>query len=138
MIFTNFNLPKNKVFIKITYNSLIINQYDKRIKTKQKLIYSIMGAKFKYSNPAIYIGSFILLTCLICSTITYICCYTSIAMPKKAKHCIVNTWVAMALLSFLYTFGIQQTEEVEICEIVGIGLHYLSLCSLFWMAVSAK
>ncbi|XP_011497262.1 PREDICTED: probable G-protein coupled receptor 125 [Ceratosolen solmsi marchali] len=99
---------------------------------------SITGAKFKYSNPAIYAGSFILVVCLICTTVTYICCYTSIAMPKKAKHCIINTWIIMALLCFLYSSGIQQTDNVEICRVVGIGLHYLSLCCLFWMTVSAS
>lgn len=59
-------------------------------------------------------------------------------MPKKAKHCVVNTWVAIALLCFLYSSGIQQTENIEICQGVGIGLHYLSLCCLFWMTVSAR
>ncbi|XP_058797797.1 adhesion G protein-coupled receptor A3 isoform X2 [Phymastichus coffea] len=96
------------------------------------------GAKFKYSNPAIYVGSFILLVCLICTAVTYVCCYASIAMPKKAKHCVINTWVAIALLCFLYTSGIQQTENIEICQGVGISLHYLSLCCLFWMTVSAN
>ncbi|XP_008207525.2 adhesion G protein-coupled receptor A3 isoform X1 [Nasonia vitripennis] len=99
---------------------------------------TLVGAKFKYSNPAIYVGSFILLVCLICTTVTYVCCYASIAMPKKAKHCVVNTWVAIALLCFLYSSGIQQTENIEICQGVGIGLHYLSLCCLFWMTVSAS
>ncbi|KAL7302319.1 hypothetical protein TKK_0004982 [Trichogramma kaykai] len=96
------------------------------------------GAAFKYSHPAIYVGSFILLFCLIWSTVTYVCCYASIAMPKRAKHGIVNTWIAMALLCLLYTSGIQQTENLEICQGVGIGLHYLTLCCLLWMTVSAS
>ncbi|KMQ96690.1 putative g-protein coupled receptor 125-like protein [Lasius niger] len=99
---------------------------------------SMHGAKFRYSHPAIYIGSFVTITCLMIMSVTYIISYTSITMPKKAKHSVINTWFAMALLSFLYSIGIQQTEHIEICQGVGLTLHYLSLCCLFWMAVSAS
>ncbi|XP_034179885.2 remoulade isoform X2 [Osmia lignaria lignaria] len=99
---------------------------------------SLTGAKFKYSNPAIYIGSIAAIICLIIISITYIICYTSINMPKKAKHCVINTWFAMALLSFFYSIGIYQTENIKICQGVGLTLHYLSLCSLLWMAVFAS
>lgn len=100
--------------------------------------YSLHGAKFRYSHPAIYIGSFVTITCLTIMSVTYIISYTSITMPKKAKHSVINTWFAMALLSFLYSIGIQQTEHIEICQGVGLTLHYLSLCCLLWMAVSAR
>ncbi|XP_033304813.1 adhesion G protein-coupled receptor A3 isoform X2 [Bombus bifarius] len=99
---------------------------------------SISGAKFRYSNPAIYIGSIATVTCLVIMSVTYIICYTSIAMPKKAKHCVINTWFAMALLSFFYSIGIYQTENIPICQGVGLILHYLSLCCLLWMAVFAS
>ncbi|XP_017878291.1 adhesion G protein-coupled receptor A3 isoform X2 [Ceratina calcarata] len=99
---------------------------------------SILGAKFRYSNPAIYIGSIATITCLIIMSVTYIICYSSITMPKKAKHCVINTWFAMALLSFFYTIGIYQTENVPICQGVGLTLHYLSLCPLLWMSVFAS
>ncbi|XP_011694284.1 PREDICTED: probable G-protein coupled receptor 125 [Wasmannia auropunctata] len=100
--------------------------------------HSLHGAKFRYSHPAIYIGSFMTITCLMFMSVTYIISYTSITMPKKAKHSVINTWFAMALLSFLYSIGIQQTEHLEICQGVGLALHYLSLCCLLWMAVSAS
>ncbi|XP_026827349.1 adhesion G protein-coupled receptor A3 isoform X2 [Ooceraea biroi] len=99
---------------------------------------NMRGAKFRYSHPAIYIGSFMTITCLMIMFVTYIISYTSITMPKKAKHSVINTWFAMALLSFLYSIGIQQTEQIEICQGVGLALHYLSLCCLLWMAVSAS
>ncbi|XP_043269261.1 adhesion G protein-coupled receptor A3 isoform X2 [Venturia canescens] len=99
---------------------------------------NLAGAKFRYSNPAIYIGSFLAIVCLTFTAVTYIVCYASIVMPKKAKHSVVNTWVALALLCFLYTAGIQQTDSIEICQGVGLVLHYLSLCCLLWMTVSAS
>ncbi|XP_014603213.1 PREDICTED: adhesion G protein-coupled receptor A3 isoform X1 [Polistes canadensis] len=100
--------------------------------------FSINGPKFKYSNPAIYIGTFITITCLLVTSVTYIVCYSSINMPKKVKHCVINTWFAMALLSFLYSIGIQQTENIQICQSIGLVLHYLSLSCLLWMATSAS
>ncbi|XP_046488638.1 adhesion G protein-coupled receptor A3 isoform X1 [Neodiprion pinetum] len=99
---------------------------------------SMARAKFRYSHPAIYVGSFIATICLTCACITYMVCHASILMPKKVKHCLVNTWVAMVLLCLLYTVGIQQTENIYICQSIGLTLHYLSLCSLLWMSVSAS
>ncbi|XP_023288485.1 adhesion G protein-coupled receptor A3, partial [Orussus abietinus] len=99
---------------------------------------SLTGAKFRYSNPAIYIGSIVAITCLALTSVTYAICYASIVMPKRAKHCVVNTWVAIALLCFLYSIGIHQTENISLCQGVGLVLHYLSLCCLLWMAVSAS
>jgi hypothetical protein len=41
---------------------------------------------------------------------------------------------------FLHAFslGIHQTEDVKICQGVGLLLHYLTLSSLLWMAVTAR
>ncbi|XP_076297775.1 remoulade [Lasioglossum baleicum] len=99
---------------------------------------SLLGAKFRYLNPAIYIGSAVTITCLTIISVTYVICYASIAMPKKAKHCIINTWFAVALLTFSYTVGIHQTENIQICQGIGLTLHYLSLCCLLWMAATAS
>lgn len=97
-----------------------------------------IGAKFKYSNPAIYVGTFVIICCLTCTSVTYIICNASIIMSKKAKHSVVNTWIAITFLCFLYSAGIQQTESIDICQGVGMSLHYLSLCCLLWMTVSAN
>lgn len=34
--------------------------------------------------------------------------------------------------------GIYQTEDIRVCQAIGLLLHYLTLCSLFWLAVSIK
>lgn len=95
-------------------------------------------AKFKFSHPAIYVGSFILITSLIVAVMTYLLCYNTIQMPKKAKHSLINTWIAVAVLCFLFVFGIYQTENKRICQAVGWILHYLTLCSLLWMCVGVN
>ncbi|CAF4849709.1 unnamed protein product [Pieris macdunnoughi] len=96
------------------------------------------GARFKVSHPAVYVGSLILIGCVSCATLTYIMCHASIQMPKKSKHALINTWIAIGLLCFLYTLGIYQTEDVKLCQVLGLLIHYLSLCCLLWMCVSAS
>ncbi|RZC32510.1 G-protein coupled receptor 125 [Asbolus verrucosus] len=97
-----------------------------------------VGAKFRLSHPAIYVGSFILITSLLVVIVTYLICYNSIQMSKKAKHSLVNLWIAICLLCFLYVFGIYQTEDVQICQVAGMLLHYFTLSSLLWMCVGVN
>lgn len=59
-------------------------------------------------------------------------------MGKKTKHALINTWIAIGLLCFMYTLGIYQTEDVKLCQILGLLIHYLSLSCLLWMCVSAS
>lgn len=96
------------------------------------------GARFKVSHPAVYVGSLILIGCVSCATLTYIMCFSNIQMAKKAKHALINTWIAVGALCFMYTLGIYQTEDVRLCQIVGLLIHYLSLSCLLWMVVSAS
>lgn len=96
------------------------------------------GARFKVSHPAVYVGSLILIGCVSCATLTYIMCYPAIQMAKKTKHALINTWIAVGLLCFMYTLGIYQTEEVKLCQVLGLLIHYLSLSCLLWMCVSAS
>ncbi|KAL0830324.1 hypothetical protein ABMA28_002520 [Loxostege sticticalis] len=96
------------------------------------------GARFKVSHPAVYVGSLILIGCVSCATLTYIMSYPAIQMAKKTKHALINTWIAIGLLCFMYTLGIYQTEDVKLCQILGLIIHYLSLSCLLWMCVSAS
>ncbi|CAH1961224.1 unnamed protein product [Acanthoscelides obtectus] len=95
-----------------------------------------LTAKFKFSHPAIYVGAFILFISFLVAIMTYLLCYFDIQMPKKAKHSLVNTWMSIVLLCYVYIFGIHQTEDVRLCQGVGMTLHYLTLCSLLWMCVA--
>lgn len=97
-----------------------------------------VGAKFKFSHPAIYVGSFILIVSLLVAIMTYLLNYNSIQMPKKAKHALINVWIAISLLCFMYVFGVYQTENVKLCQTIGLILHYLTLCSLLWMCVGVN
>ncbi|XP_014241185.1 adhesion G protein-coupled receptor A3 [Cimex lectularius] len=96
----------------------------------------IEQAKSRMSNPAIFVGTFVGSTCLLVAAFTYAVCHSSIQMSDKMKHALSNTWIAISLLSIVFNIGMYQTEDVFICQVIGLLLHYLTLCSLFWMAVS--
>ncbi|XP_076258665.1 remoulade isoform X2 [Rhynchophorus ferrugineus] len=91
---------------------------------------------FRLSHPAIYVGNVVVFLSMLIAILTYILGFTSIQMPKKAKHCLINTWLSITLLCFMYTFGIYQTEDQKLCQVIGLLIHYLSLCSILWMCVT--
>ncbi|XP_039283011.1 adhesion G protein-coupled receptor A3 [Nilaparvata lugens] len=93
-------------------------------------------AKWRLAPPAVYVGTFIGATCMLVASVSYALYHTCIQMPTKAKHSLANTWLAMALLFITYSVGIYQTEDRNTCQIIGLVLHYLTLCSLFWMALT--
>uniref|UniRef100_A0A146MFV1 G-protein coupled receptor 124 n=1 Tax=Lygus hesperus TaxID=30085 RepID=A0A146MFV1_LYGHE len=93
-------------------------------------------APSRMSSPAVFVGTFIGTTCLIVAAFTYAVCHSAIQMSDKMKHALANTWVAISMLSMVFNIGMYQTEEIHVCQAVGLLLHYLTLCSLFWLAVS--
>lgn len=59
-------------------------------------------------------------------------------MPKKMKHSLLNMWIAMTILILTFTLGVKQTDFALICQVVGLSMHYLTLCTLVWMIITAK
>lgn len=59
--------------------------------------------------------------------------YRNIQMSRKMRHAVANLCLCLGLLFIVYTFGIRLYHFPIPCRIVGIVLHYLSLCTLFWM-----
>lgn len=96
------------------------------------------GARFRLSPPAFYIGGIVLFICTWINIVTYLAAGNAIQMARRSKHALVNTWMAMSLLSFVFTVGIYQTEDYRVCQVFGIAIHYFSLCVLLWMCVSAS
>lgn len=96
------------------------------------------GARFRLSPPAFYVGGIVLFICTWINIATYLAAGSSIQMARRTRHALVNTWLAMSLLSFVFTVGIYQTEDYKLCQVVGVTIHYFSLCVLLWMCVSAS
>ncbi|KAJ6637071.1 Adhesion G protein-coupled receptor A3 [Pseudolycoriella hygida] len=95
----------------------------------------LAGARFRYSPPAFYIGGIVLFTCTWINIVTYIAYGNSIQMARRTKHSLINTWLAMALLCFVFTIGIFQTEDYRTCQSIGVSIHYFSLCVILWICV---
>lgn len=95
------------------------------------------GARFRLSPAATYVGGVLLFICCWINIVTYLAYGKSLQMARRAKHALVNTWLALSLLILTFTIGIYQTETYKLCQCVGIAIHYFSLCVLLWMCVSA-
>ncbi|KAG8237517.1 hypothetical protein J437_LFUL017567 [Ladona fulva] len=94
------------------------------------------GNTFHFSHPAVYAGSFIGFFSMLVTISTYVIFHASIHMSRKAKHSLVNTWIAMSLLLMMFSLGIRQTGHFRLCQGIGLVLHYLILSSLLWMVVT--
>ncbi|XP_070508678.1 adhesion G protein-coupled receptor A3 [Chironomus tepperi] len=96
------------------------------------------GAKFRYSPFAFYFGSFILFMSMWLVIVTYIFHFNEIMMGRRIKHSLINTWISISALVFVFAIGIYQTEDHKVCQFFGISIHYLSLCVLLWICVSVS
>lgn len=96
------------------------------------------GARFKFSPPAFYVGGIVLFLCAWINIVTYMAYGQSIQMARRAKHALINMWIALSFLSLVFTSGIYQTEQYKVCQGIGIAIHYFSLCVILWICVSVS
>lgn len=96
------------------------------------------GAKFRYSPIGFYCGAFILFTTMWLNIVTYVFHFNEVMMGRRIKHSLINTWISISALVFIFAIGIYQTEDHKICQFFGISIHYLSLCVLLWICVSVS
>lgn len=96
------------------------------------------GARFRFSPLGFYIGCSVLFVCVWINIVTYITFGRSIQMARRHRHSLVNTWLAISALSFIFALGIYQTEDYKVCQVIGISIHYLSLCVILWVCVSVS
>ena len=59
-------------------------------------------------------------------------------MKRKYRHSLVNICLSIMLLLVFYAGGINRTDPPLLCQIVGIGLHYFTICTLMWMVIQAN
>lgn len=114
--------------------------YKKKLSTlydRQRFFISRTGRSIP-GEAVLYSGSCVLLLCLLATLLTYIFCHAAVQMSRRSKHALANTWLSVFLLCFLFSFGILETGNVKLCEIVGLALHYFSLTTLLWMLVSVN
>lgn len=94
------------------------------------------GARFRFLPYAIYIGTGVLFVCSTINIVTFLVFGRAIRINRQQRHTFVNTWLALAFLCLAFSLGIFQTERQDICRLIGMLMHYLSLCVLLWVSVS--
>lgn len=94
------------------------------------------GARFRFLPYAIYVGTAVLFLCCCINMVTFLVFGRSIRINRQQRHTFINTWLALALLCLSFTLGIFQTERQEVCRMIGMLIHYLSMCVLLWLSVS--
>ncbi|PKK17018.1 hypothetical protein A306_00000249 [Columba livia] len=85
------------------------------------------GGAGEVLHPAMYTCTAVLLLCLFTTIITYI-----------GWHMLLNLCFHMAMTAAVFAGGITLTGYLIVCQAVGIILHYSSLSTLLWMAVTAR
>ncbi|WAR21925.1 AGRA1-like protein [Mya arenaria] len=98
----------------------------------------VAASMFQMMAIAVYIGSCVCLLCLMAVFITYVSCFRFLSVPRKMKHSVINICLSLLLLIIGFTMGVQRTDHLRACQVVGIVLHYLSLVVLFWFTVTAS
>ncbi|NWI83563.1 AGRA2 protein, partial [Dryoscopus gambensis] len=89
-------------------------------------------------HPAMYTCTAVLLLCLFTTIITYIVHHSTILIPRKGWHMLLNLCFHIAMTAAVFAGGITLTGYRAVCQAVGIILHYSSLSTLLWMAVKAR
>ncbi|XP_064896947.1 adhesion G protein-coupled receptor A2 [Columba livia] len=96
------------------------------------------GGAGEVLHPAMYTCTAVLLLCLFTTIITYIVNHGTILIPRKGWHMLLNLCFHMAMTAAVFAGGITLTGYLIVCQAVGIILHYSSLSTLLWMAVTAR
>jgi adhesion G protein-coupled receptor A3 len=90
----------------------------------------------RLSPAAAYAACLVLGTCLLVAVVTYVA--APLSMPAATRHSLANTWLAMVLLSVVFSCGVHLTGDWIVCHSVGMLLHYLTMSCLLWMTVTIK
>lgn len=75
------------------------------------------GARFRFSPLGIYLGAFIVFFTMWLNIATYLLYFNQIMMGRRIKHSLINTWLTIALLVFVFAVGIYQTEDSKVCQV---------------------
>ncbi|XP_038070995.1 adhesion G protein-coupled receptor A3-like [Patiria miniata] len=89
-------------------------------------------------HPAIYIGSLIFVVFVFMTMVSYICFNSNIRLKRKCRHSLMNMCFGFLNLVMFFAGGINRTDPPVLCRIVGIGIHYFSICCLLWIGIGVR
>ncbi|XP_022080676.1 adhesion G protein-coupled receptor A3-like [Acanthaster planci] len=89
-------------------------------------------------HPAIYVGSLIFVVFVFWTMVSYICFNSNIRLKRKCRHSLMNMCFGFLNLVMFFAGGVNRTEPLLLCRVVGLGIHYFSLCCLLWIGIGAR
>uniref|UniRef100_UPI00358F3852 adhesion G protein-coupled receptor A2-like isoform X2 n=1 Tax=Myxine glutinosa TaxID=7769 RepID=UPI00358F3852 len=92
----------------------------------------------RHLHPALLAGSAFLFLCLLLTTLTYVLLHRSIQVARKTWHMVLGVSANSALATGAFAGGIVYTQPPEVCQAVGMILHYSSLSVALWVALMTR
>nr|KAF6424409.1 adhesion G protein-coupled receptor A1 [Molossus molossus] len=103
-----------------------------------KTVLSLPQHPGEFLHPVVYACTAVMLLCLLASVITYLMHQSAIRISRKGRHTLLNFCMHAALTFTVFAGGINRTKYPVLCQAVGIVLHYCTLCTMLWIAVTAR
>lgn len=88
---------------------------------------------FKYR--LVYVSSALAAVFLFSNILLYWCFHSRLQMPRSFYHVLVNKWIAILNLIFIYASGSSQIHLPFVCFVSAVLTHYLVLASFSWYAL---
>ncbi|CAJ0949043.1 unnamed protein product, partial [Ranitomeya imitator] len=89
-------------------------------------------------HPVVYASAVVLLLCVLVLIISYLYYHSLIRVSLKTWHMLVNLGLHIFLTCAVYVGGINQTRNANVCQAIGILLHYCTLATVLWVGVTAR
>ncbi|XP_006755033.1 PREDICTED: adhesion G protein-coupled receptor A1 [Myotis davidii] len=103
-----------------------------------KSVLSLPQHPGEFLHPVVYACTAVMLLCLLASVITYLMHQSAIRISRKGRHTLLNFCLHAALTFTVFAGGINRTKYPILCQAVGIVLHYCTLSTMLWIAVTAR
>jgi len=92
----------------------------------------------KPAHPAVYGGTIVAFVCLSSTIFVFTQMFTSINMTKKLKHSLPNFWLSVTFLMVFHVLGGEVSSDEDLCQSVGLLIHYFTLTSSLWLTISSS
>ncbi|XP_066095339.1 adhesion G protein-coupled receptor A1 [Saccopteryx bilineata] len=103
-----------------------------------KTVLSLPQHPGEFLHPVVYACTAVMLLCLLASIVTYLVHQSAIRISRKGRHTLLNFCLHAALTFTVFAGGINRTKYPILCQAVGLVLHYCTLCTMLWIAVTAR
>nr|XP_019583866.1 PREDICTED: adhesion G protein-coupled receptor A1 isoform X1 [Rhinolophus sinicus] len=103
-----------------------------------KTVLSLPQHPGEFLHPVVYACTAVMLLCVLASVITYLVHRSAIRISRKGRHTLLNLCLHAALTFTAFAGGINRTKYRTLCQAVGIVLHYSTLSTMLWIAVTAR